>query len=600
MKTIGKYEIIEEPTDEILEEEILEDNVLGSDKNPYIIDEVTVRPYGFLVDRKHNMDYYLDPSIYNKRINIARALNSGYIDQSQIFGWNPSNMKYNPDLYGDKKNFRKTKRIARHNKHALNKAMKYAGSDQQSAADKKFYKDLGITFAAVEAGIPAAFGASAVLAGAIATAPKWIPWVATNVVLPALGGAVVDDVTRGISGNYYNSFGDFVYRGSGLNQLTDGTWAETPAKFLADMTNPGYWSPYSKTSKYAPKVGEFFSKHNPWPTIYETYKNIGVVKPIKDIGKVVDDIKTIRVQSPVYVTEEVVAPVTSSGVVQTPERFVSSWGWRSPIYRKPKPAPAPAPTPTPNPVPPVGATTKVEGAGYTFRRPVREMTKRGVKVDPKYNRELRKSLRNENQEFIDAFAAEARKYYDETGEMVSSVNAPILRGRANERLWKMRNLRNDIHHGDYVDASGVTQTYTREQLDNFAKELKNHVTEMSYFDPNAQRLNWFSHPITNIFSPKPTAWAANHPIWSRIEGLWPLWGAASSTVWGRDWWSEDFPNFLKSLYVRPEESKPVETPIEEEPSEFDRPIDGADTLHVSKQDEILQRGNRINPNRKGE
>jgi hypothetical protein len=123
---------------------------------------------------------------------------------------------------------------------------------------------------------------------------------------------------------------------------------------------------------------------------------------------------------------------------------------------------------------------------------------------------------------------------------------------------------------------------------------------MSYFDPNAQRLNWFSHPITNTFSPKPTAWAANHPIWSRIEGLWPLWGAMSSTVWGRDWWSEDFPNFLKSLYVRPEESKPVETPIEEEPSEFDRPIDGADTLHVSRQDEIIQRGNRINPNRKGE
>lgn len=61
--------------------------------------------------------------------------------------------------------------------------------------------------------------------------------------------------------------------------------------------------------------------------------------------------------------------------------------------------------------------------------------------------------------------------------------------RAVERLKRMRELRDNIHYGTYVDESGVTQTYTREQLDNFAKELKNHVTEMSYRDPNAQRLN---------------------------------------------------------------------------------------------------------------
>jgi hypothetical protein len=53
----------------------------------------------------------------------------------------------------------------------------------------------------------------------------------------------------------------------------------------------------------------------------------------------------------------------------------------------------------------------------------------------------------------------------------------------------MQELRNNIHHGTYVDKLGQSQAYTREQLDNFAKELKNQVTEMSYFDPNAQRLN---------------------------------------------------------------------------------------------------------------
>ena len=83
------------------------------------------------------------------------------------------------------------------------------------------------------------------------------------------------------------------------------------------------------------------------------------------------------------------------------------------------PAPAPAPTPTPNPVPPVGATTKVGDAGYTFKRPVREMTKRGVKVDPEHRKALKNMLKEVNPEFIDAFAAEARGHFAKTGEAVS-------------------------------------------------------------------------------------------------------------------------------------------------------------------------------------
>jgi hypothetical protein len=117
------------------------------------------------------------------------------------------------------------------------------------------------------------------------------------------------------------------------------------------------------------------------------------------------------------------------------------------------------------------------------------MTKRGVEVDPKYNRYLKNLLKDEDPEFIDAFAAEARKHYNETGEIVSLTNKDMLYRRANERLQEIKRLRDNLYHGDYVDASGVTQSYSSEQLNNFSKGLRNHNTEMSYVDPGAQRLN---------------------------------------------------------------------------------------------------------------
>jgi hypothetical protein len=49
-------------------------------------------------------------------------------------------MKYNQELYGNREVFREAKQNARHNKHNLKRAMRYAGSDQKSASDRHFFQ----------------------------------------------------------------------------------------------------------------------------------------------------------------------------------------------------------------------------------------------------------------------------------------------------------------------------------------------------------------------------------------------------------------------------------------------------------------------------
>lgn len=88
-------------------------------------------------------------------------------------------------------------------------------------------------------------GSSAIMAVA-ATNPATYPWIAKNVVLPVLGGEVVNEATRKISNNYYKDFGDWLYRSTPLDNWTKGTLAEIPTRFVTDMSNPGYWTPYGK------------------------------------------------------------------------------------------------------------------------------------------------------------------------------------------------------------------------------------------------------------------------------------------------------------------------------------------------------------------
>lgn len=211
------------------------------DNHPTTIDEVVVRPQLDLTYKKENMDYYLDPRKWLNGRNIARAINSGYIDTSQILGWEPSRMKYNPDFYGNRSAYRHAKQNARHNKRKLRKAMEYAGSDQKSASDRYFFKhQLPLAVGAATFGPIIVPPVAATAAYGLYTAPTWVPWVATNVGLPLLAGETVNEVTRKVSNGYYNSFGDFVYRSTPLEKWTNGTWMEEPTKFIADMTNPGY------------------------------------------------------------------------------------------------------------------------------------------------------------------------------------------------------------------------------------------------------------------------------------------------------------------------------------------------------------------------
>jgi hypothetical protein len=58
--------------------------------------------------------------------------------------------------------------------------------------------------------------------------------------LPWLAGETVNEVTRKVSDNKYNSFGDFVYNGSGLANVANDTFMETPLRFITDMSNPAY------------------------------------------------------------------------------------------------------------------------------------------------------------------------------------------------------------------------------------------------------------------------------------------------------------------------------------------------------------------------
>ena len=90
---------------------------------------------------------------------------------------------------------------------------------------------------------------SAPILSVAATNPATYPWIAKNVVLPVLGGEVVNETTRKLSDNKYNSFGDFVYNGSGLANVANNTFVETPLRFITDMSNPAYWAPYGKITQ---------------------------------------------------------------------------------------------------------------------------------------------------------------------------------------------------------------------------------------------------------------------------------------------------------------------------------------------------------------
>lgn len=87
-----------------------------------------------------------------------------------------------------------------------------------------------------------------------------------------MGGKVVDNATRQLSNNKYQSFSDYIYDSTGLRKWAENTSLELPAKILADMANPGYY--VSGLSKPVSNiVYKFGTKVKPGPTVIK-FKNV--------------------------------------------------------------------------------------------------------------------------------------------------------------------------------------------------------------------------------------------------------------------------------------------------------------------------------------
>lgn len=120
-----------------------------------------------------------------------------------------------------------------------------------------------------------------------------------------MGGEVVNQGAQKLG---YEDFGDMAATAVGLE-------GNQTAQDIGNFLNPGYFLPSGQVAR---GLGQFID--DGVRAGYNTAKQITT----ETVPEAVANLKTIRVQSPVHVTEEVVAPVTSSGVVQTPEYFTSS------------------------------------------------------------------------------------------------------------------------------------------------------------------------------------------------------------------------------------------------------------------------------------
>lgn len=113
-------------------------NLENTDNYGANITEVVIPGYSLGTDRKYHMDHYLESNYGG--ISLARAVNSRYINEDQI-QMNPDKLR--EEYFETGRDFRRAKRNLRHNRRQFEKARKYAGSDQKSAADRQFYHNLG-------------------------------------------------------------------------------------------------------------------------------------------------------------------------------------------------------------------------------------------------------------------------------------------------------------------------------------------------------------------------------------------------------------------------------------------------------------------------
>lgn len=239
---------------------ILDDSI-NSD-TPVDIGLVTINPTYSLYGPRRDMDYYLTPrsQFYNK--NLARMVNSGYIPTGEIAGWNTSKIKYNPEYHGSRSDFKQMKSDARYNKRQLKRAMKYAGSDQQSIADKQFYNKLGLDMAGIVAAPLAAEATGTLLGGVVKTVPTATNWL-SNLSKTGIQNKFVKDIlfgaTTGMAGD------QLVREFTPYNGVADGL-VKQGAKLYYNLKHD---TPTKANTAY----NKFTSEEHPWLTFGAEFAN---------------------------------------------------------------------------------------------------------------------------------------------------------------------------------------------------------------------------------------------------------------------------------------------------------------------------------------
>lgn len=223
---------------------------------------VTINPTYSLYGPRRDMDYYLTPRSQFYKKNLARMVNSGYIPTGAIAGWNTSKIKYNPEYHGNRSNFRHMQSDARYNKRQLKRAMKYAGSDQQSIADKQFYDKLGLGMAGIVAAPLAAEAAGTLLGGVIKTVPTATNWLA-NLSKTGIQNKFVKDM---LMESAIGMTGDQLARElTPYNGIADGL-VKQGAKLYYNLKHD---TPAKANAAY----NKFASKEHPWLTFGAEFAN---------------------------------------------------------------------------------------------------------------------------------------------------------------------------------------------------------------------------------------------------------------------------------------------------------------------------------------
>jgi hypothetical protein len=115
-------------------------------------------------------------------------------------------------------------------------------------------------------------------------------WKITQKTLPhfavgALGGEITNKLTNYVTNGEHDNFGDALFDYTGVDNLTEGTKFEEPIRFIAGMTNPGYYFPYGNMPNYVNDISKsihnnyykFKINNNLFPSrldnLYKTYED---------------------------------------------------------------------------------------------------------------------------------------------------------------------------------------------------------------------------------------------------------------------------------------------------------------------------------------